>query len=187
MTDEDWTTVLEVFRACHARRGAKGRNDRTVLEALHYFSVHTITWRALPETFGNWNSIWTRFWRLSQAGVFEAVFDALAAMSQTAHLVQMFDSTVVRAHVSAAGPKGGRMARRWAARAAASRPRSPSRLTWMGDRSPSSSRKVRPATARSSRSCSTSGRTSRRARPWATRDTTARVIAQRPASAASAR
>ena len=39
--------------------------------------------------------------------MFEAFFDALAAMSQTAHLVQMFDSTVVRAHVSAAGAKGG--------------------------------------------------------------------------------
>ena len=31
------------------------------------------------------------------------LFDALAAMSETAHLVQMFDSTIVRAHVSAAG------------------------------------------------------------------------------------
>src|SRR5260221_8426039 len=55
----------------------------------------------------NWNSIWKRFWRLSQAGVFEAFFEALAAMSD-AHLVQMFDSTVVRAHVSAAGAKRGR-------------------------------------------------------------------------------
>jgi quercetin dioxygenase-like cupin family protein len=44
-----------------------------------------------------------RFWRLSRAGTFEAFFDALAAMSETAHLVQMFDSTVVRAHVSAGG------------------------------------------------------------------------------------
>jgi hypothetical protein len=35
--------------------------------------------------------------------VFEAFFEALAGLSQTAHLVQMFDSTVVRAHVSAAG------------------------------------------------------------------------------------
>jgi hypothetical protein len=51
--------------------------------------------------FGNWNSIWKRFWRLSQTGVFEAFFEALATMSGTAHLVQMFDSTVVRAH---AGP-----------------------------------------------------------------------------------
>jgi transposase len=137
MTEEDWETVLEVFRACRSRRGDKGRNDRTFLEALHYFSVHNITWRALPETFGNWNSIWKRFWRLSQAGVFEAFFDALAGMSRTAHLVQMFDSTIVRAHVSAAGAKGGRTARRWAARAGASRPRSTSRLILVDGRGPS--------------------------------------------------
>ena len=128
MTEEDWATVLELFRACRSRRGAKGRNDRLFLEALHYFAVHNITWRALPEAFGNWNSVWKRFWRLSQAGVFEAFFDALAATSRTAHLVQMLDSTIVRAHVSAAGAKGGRMAKRWAARAGASRPRSTSRL-----------------------------------------------------------
>src|SRR5215213_3099690 len=52
-------------------------------------------------------TIWKRFWRLSQAGVFEAFFDALAATSRTAHLVQMLDSTIVRAHVSAAGAKRG--------------------------------------------------------------------------------
>jgi transposase len=107
MTDEDWDRVVQVFRAVRSRRGDKGRNDRRFLEALHYFTLHNITWRALPAEFGNWNSIWKRSWRLSQAGVFEAFFDALAAMSQTAHLVQMFDSTVVRAHVSAAGAKGG--------------------------------------------------------------------------------
>ena len=47
--------------------------------------------------------VWKRFLRLSRSGTFEAFFDALAAMSETAHLVQMFDSTVMRAHVSAAG------------------------------------------------------------------------------------
>src|SRR3954449_4074436 len=142
MTDEDWATVLEVFRACRSRRGAKGRNDRIFLEAVHYFCVHNITWRALPAACGNWNSIWKRFGRLSQAGVFEAFFDALAAMSQTAHLVQMFDSTVVRAHVSAAGArrdgeKGGPRARPSAARAGASRPRSTSRSISTACRSPS--------------------------------------------------
>jgi hypothetical protein len=38
---------------------------------------------------------------------FRSVLRCPAAMSETAHLVQMFDSTVVRAHVSAAGAKGG--------------------------------------------------------------------------------
>src|ERR671916_131231 len=169
MTEEDWATVLEVFRACRSRRGDKGRSDRAFLEALHYFTLHNITWRALPAEFGNWNSIWKRFWRLSRAGVFEAFFDALAGLSRTAHLVQMFDSTVVRAHVSAAGAKGGNRIRLWAARAGASRPRSTSRLIWMGYHWRSTSRKARRATARNSRSCLTSGRTSRPALRWATK------------------
>jgi transposase len=124
MTERDWAVVLEVFQAARSRRGDKGRDDRRFLEALHYFTVHNITWRALPAEFGNWNSVWKRFWRLSRTGVFEAFFQALAGLSPTAHLVQMFDSTVVRAHVSAAGAKGGSTARRSAARAAGSGPRS---------------------------------------------------------------
>jgi len=137
MTDEDWANVLVVFAASRSRRGDKGRDDRKFLQALHYFTVHNITWRALPAEFGNWNSVWKRFWRLSQSGVFEAFFDALAGLSGTAHLVQMFDSTVVRAHVSAAGAKGGRTVRRSAARAAGSRPKSTSRPTSAACRSPS--------------------------------------------------
>jgi transposase len=103
MTEDDWTKVLRVFAASCSRRGVNGRNDRCFLEALHYFTVHSITWRVLPECFDHWNSVWKRFWRLSRAGVFEAFFEALASLSETAHLVQMFDSTIVRAHVSAGG------------------------------------------------------------------------------------
>src|ERR1700726_1748670 len=112
MTDTDWEIVVAAFLAARSRRGDKGRDDRKFLEALHYFTVHNITWRALPAEFGKWNSIWKRFWRLSQRGVFEAMLAILAEMSGTAHLVQMVDSTVVRAHVSAAGAKGGRRAGR---------------------------------------------------------------------------
>jgi transposase len=94
-----------------ARRvGTRGGMIASFFEALHYFTVHNITWRALPAEFGSWNSIWKRFWRLSRSGVFETFFEALASLSERAHLVQMFDSTVIRAHVSAAGAKdcGGR-------------------------------------------------------------------------------
>ncbi|MGH6869011.1 MAG: transposase, partial [Methylocella sp.] len=80
MTEEDWVLVLGVFDACRSRRGDKGRDDRKFLEALHYFTVHNITWRALPAEFGSWNSIWKRFWRLSRSGVFETFFEALASL-----------------------------------------------------------------------------------------------------------
>jgi transposase len=123
MTDAEWEIVVEAFRAARSRRGGHGRDDRKFLEALHYFTVHNITGRALPREFGKWNSLWKRFWRLSQRGVFEAMLALLAETSGTAHLVQMVDSTIVRAHVSAAGAKGGRKARHSAARAADFQPK----------------------------------------------------------------
>jgi transposase len=127
MTEEDWALALEVFDAAQSSRGEPGRDDRKFLEAILYFTVHNITWRALPAEYGNWNSVWKRFWRLSRTGVFEVFFQLLAEQSQTAHLVQFFDSTVVRAHVSAAGAKGGSKIRRSAAHAAVSRQKSTSR------------------------------------------------------------
>ena len=124
MSEEDWEHTLLVFRACLPRRGRKAADDRRFLEALHFFTVENVRWRALPKEYGHWNTVWKRFDRLSKAGVFEAFFDTLAAMSPSAHLIQMFDSTIVRAHVSAAGAKGGRKVRRPVARAAGSRPKS---------------------------------------------------------------
>jgi hypothetical protein len=63
--------------------------------------------------------VWRRFDRLSKGGVFEAFFDALASMSSTAHLLQMFDSTVVRMVAVRRRPQGlARAAEISAARAA---------------------------------------------------------------------
>src|SRR3977135_2364060 len=62
MTDTDWKIVLEAFRAARSRRGEKGRDDRKFLEALHYFSVHNITWRSVA------GGIWQMEQRL-EAGV----------------------------------------------------------------------------------------------------------------------
>ncbi len=159
MTEDDWEIVLEVFQAVRPRRGGKGRDDRRFLEALHYFTVHNITWRALPAEFGPWNTVWRRFWRLSQSGTFEAFFQTLAGCSRTAGIIQMFDSTSIRAHVSAAGAKGGSKARRSAGHAAASAPRSTSSATSTACRSTFTSPATRPAIAASSKRSSTLART----------------------------
>ena len=135
MTEEDWALALTVFDAAQCSRGEPGHDDRKFLEAVHYFTVHNITWRALPAGFGKWNSVWKRFWRLNRTGVFEVFFQLLAEQSRTGHLVQFFDSTVVRAHVSAAGAKGGSKTKRSAAHVAASRRKYISRPTLMAIRS----------------------------------------------------
>ena len=63
MTEDDWTIVLKVFNAMLSRRGERCHDDRKFLEAMHYFTVHNITWRALPAEFGHWNSVWNLSWR----------------------------------------------------------------------------------------------------------------------------
>jgi transposase len=45
--------------ACPSRPESRGRR---FLEALHFFfTVENVRWRALPERFGPWNSVWKRF------------------------------------------------------------------------------------------------------------------------------
>lgn len=61
LSDDEWDLVVDIFRQVRSRRGDKGRDDRRFLQALHDFAVHTISWRALPKEFGDWNTIWKRF------------------------------------------------------------------------------------------------------------------------------
>jgi hypothetical protein len=60
----------------------------------------------VPPKYGNWNTICCRFRRWSEAGGWEIVAVTLAEiMADTGHY--SIDSTIVRAHVSAAGGKRG--------------------------------------------------------------------------------
>ena len=76
--------ALEALHACSPARGSKAKNYGLFLEALHHFTVDNITWRALPEWYGNWNSVWKRFDRLGKAGVFEDYFAMLARRRERA-------------------------------------------------------------------------------------------------------
>ncbi len=58
-------------------------------------------WRLLPDSYGNWNTVYKRFARWSQANVFEKLFEFCASERDLEHL--LIDSTIVRAHASSAG------------------------------------------------------------------------------------
>jgi len=127
LTDAQWQRIEPLVPGKKGDRGRHGEDNRLFVDAVLWLVRAGAPWRDLPEQFGKWNSVWKRFWRLSRSGVFEAFFQGLAECSETAHLIQFFDSTTARAHVSAAGAKGGSSIRLSADRAAASRPKSTSR------------------------------------------------------------
>src|SRR3984893_2543931 len=185
MTDTDWEIVVAAFLAARSRRGGQGRDDRKFLEALHYFTVHNITWRALPAEFGKWNSIWKRFWRLSQRGVFRGYGRHFGRNERyrAPRSDGRFDSR-------ARPCLGGRRKRGQEGQALGrSRGGFSTKIHLKTDSTDcrwlSTSPAVRPAIAAISKSCSTSVRTSRRGRFSATRVTTPRPTARRHAGAAS--
>lgn len=80
-------------------------------------------WRHLPDAYGKWNSVFRRYRRWVETGVFDALLETLAEMVERDAAADMIDSTIIRAHHCAVGIKGGLSRRkRLVARAAASPP-----------------------------------------------------------------
>jgi transposase len=65
----------------------------------------------LPERYGSWKTVSSRFYRWQKAGVWDRILSALQrqadAEGRLDWSLHFVDSTVVRAHQHAAGAKGG--------------------------------------------------------------------------------
>lgn len=105
--------------AANRGRGRPPEQNRSIINGILWRLRCGTPWRDVPPKYGNWNTIYRRFRRWSESGVWEAVSVTLAEiMADSGHY--SIDSTTVRAHVSAAGGKGGLIDELLAARGAGS-------------------------------------------------------------------
>ena len=127
LADADFERVMGLLPGRPGQHGGVAADNRLFLDAVLYVARTGIPWRDLPERFGPWNSVWRRFDRWAKKGVWGRVVDALRDPDLEWLIL---DSTAVRAHPCAAGAKkkgtarAARPSRPWAARGAASAPRS---------------------------------------------------------------
>jgi putative transposase len=115
LSDEQWRAIEP-----HLPTDVRGKNrvdDRRVISGILHVLKSGCRWCDCPPEYGPPTTIYNRFVRWAERGVWERLFRALAARGRSTE-VQMIDSTHSKAHRSASGAKRGSTSRRLAARAA---------------------------------------------------------------------
>jgi transposase len=123
LSDREWNLLAPLLPE-RARTGRPPNDHRAIIDALLWLAKTGAPWRDLPERFGSWRTVATRFYRWTRSGLWERILAELRRMADAKGgidwEVHMIDATNVRAHRCAAGAKGGSIVRRWAARVAGS-------------------------------------------------------------------
>ncbi len=108
MTDEEWALFAPFLTTPSSRGGRPPKNHRRRLDGILWICRTGAPWRDLPAAFGKWNSVWKQFRRWCESGFWDLLLQALADSGSALDMLQMIDSTIVRAHRCAAGEKTGK-------------------------------------------------------------------------------
>ena len=111
ISDAAWKSLLPFLKAFPNIYVGNPETCRCFLSAVVWMTKEGASWRALPKVYGYWNTIYRRFSRWCDAGVFEALHEHFHEAGELSAI--LVDSTIVRAHSCAAGApkkKGGQEA-----------------------------------------------------------------------------
>jgi putative transposase len=111
LSDAQWERICRLLPGKVSDPGRTANDNRRFVHAVLWVLRSGARWSDLPERYGKWKSVHTRFARWARKGVWERVFQALVADRRNEYL--MLDTTLVRAHQQAATGKGGRATRLW--------------------------------------------------------------------------
>mgnify|MGYP002782647503 CR=1 FL=1 len=101
LTDAQWQKIQPVLKSCPEIRLGAGRDCRRFLDAVLWMTKTGAQGRNLLRAYGKWNSVFKRFHRWSQAGIFEKIFEQLSQDRDLEYL--LIDSTIVRPHACSSG------------------------------------------------------------------------------------
>ena len=109
LRDDQWERIKHLLPGKAGDVGVTARDNRRFVEAVLYRYRSGIPWRdpwsgqgqALPEHCGDWKNTHRRFSRWAKNGMWQSVFEHLAADADNEYA--MIDSTIVRAHQHSAG------------------------------------------------------------------------------------
>ncbi|WP_440582113.1 IS5 family transposase [Streptomyces flavofungini] len=105
MTDAEWEQLRPFLPVSNQRRG-RWRDHRQVIDGILHRVRTGVQWRALPERFGPWKTVYERHRLWSADGTWERLLQQVQAEADAAGKIDWgisVGSTIVRAHQHAAG------------------------------------------------------------------------------------
>ena len=103
LRDDQWDRIAAILPVREGSVGVTAKDNRLFVEAVFYRYRAGIPWRDLPERFGDWSVVHTRFSRWAKSGVWQRIFQHLAVDADNEYA--MIDGTIVRAHQHSAGAR----------------------------------------------------------------------------------
>ena len=101
LRNDQWERIEHLLPGRAGTVGVTAKDNRLFVEAVLYRYRAGIPWRDLPERFGDFRVVHTRFSRWAKTGVWVRVFEHLAQDADNEYA--MIDATIVRAHQHSAG------------------------------------------------------------------------------------
>jgi transposase len=116
LTRAQWERLAPLLPPEKPAVGKPNHDHRTIINGILWRERTGAPWRDMPERYGPWSTVYSRFRRWRLAGIWDRVFAAVQqeadADGQVDWSVHFVDGTVIRAHQHAAGAKGGTRRRR---------------------------------------------------------------------------
>ncbi|KGH56240.1 transposase [Oenococcus oeni] len=100
VSDEKWLKIEQLLPPYTTGRPFKLTN-RQALDAILWFLKIGSPWRDLPQSFGSWKTVYSRYRKWADAGLFEQIFCQLIEMPDMENI--SLDFTNIRVHQKATG------------------------------------------------------------------------------------
>ena len=110
LTDQQWQQLQPLLPPHKPTTGRPAKDHRTIINGILWVLRSGAPWRDLPERYGPWPTVASRFYRWRQDGLWDRLLRAVQQQSNIQRKVNWElhygDGTVIRAHQHAAGARG---------------------------------------------------------------------------------
>lgn len=111
LTDEQWAKLVVLLPPEKPRTGRPSLAHKQIVNGILWVLRTGAPWRDMPERYGKWKTVYSRFRRWRETGVWDRMLAAVQEKAdrrgEIAWEVHYVDGSVVRAHQHAAGAKKG--------------------------------------------------------------------------------